>query len=453
MTVMTALNQYLTKRGGRWHYVRRIPKTYAHIDTRGMVRRSLRTASLEVARARRDALAEADDLYWSSLLASNRKNIVHDRYEAARKRAMAKGFIYTPIDELARAPDIENIVARVLSLMNTSEPQKRDVEAVLGGTKRPSIPISKAFELYCEQIAVGDLLGKSDAQKKLWRKVKLRAVNYFIKLNGDIPMDKITRDHARKVYDWWVSRLKSKDGKKPLSPNSANRDMGNLRKLYREYWNYEGEESRENPFRKLSFTDNSVKDVPHFEDAWVRDKFFDPGIFSDLKPQATLLIYALIETGCRPSEIANLLPENIILKDEVPYIRIRPQPGRQLKSPSSLRDIPLVGVSLEAFKRAPDGFPHYKDKSSLLSASLMKAFKSRKLFPTPDHRIYSFRHSFEKRMLEAGIDYGLRCLLMGHKNNRPIYGDGGSLEYRRDELLKIAHPVPPDFFAKLPDPY
>jgi hypothetical protein len=43
-------------------------------------------------------------------------------------------------------------------------------------------------------------------------------------------------------------------------------------------------------------------------------------------------------------------------------------------------------------------------------------------------------------MQEAGIDYGLRCILMGHATSRPEYGDGGSLKYRRDELLKIAHP-------------
>ncbi len=110
-----------------------------------------------------------------------------------------------------------------------------------------------------------------------------------------------------------------------------------------------------------------------------------------------------------------------------------------------MREIPLVGVSLAAMKKAPNGFPHYRDKGNLLSGSLMNAFRVRSLFPTENHRIYSFRHSFEKRMLEAGVDYGLRCLLMGHKNSRPSYGDGGSMEYRRDELLKIAHPVPEGF--------
>ena len=145
----------------------------------------------------------------------------------------------------------------------------------------------------------------------------------------------------------------------------------------------------------------------------------------------------------------NILPKNIVLNHEVPYIRIRRQNNRQLKTESSVRDIPLVGVSLEAMKLAPNGFARYHDKGNLLSVSLLKAFRTRKLFPTEQHRIYSFRHSFEKRMLEAGLDYDLRCLLMGHKNTRPQYGDGGSLSYRRNELLKICHPVSPSFASNL----
>jgi integrase len=81
----------------------------------------------------------------------------------------------------------------------------------------------------------------------------------------------------------------------------------------------------------------------------------------------------------------------------------------------------------------------------------MKAFRARGLLPTDEHRIYSFRHAFEKRMLEAGLDYGLRCTLMGHKNNRPQYGDGGSMEYRQGELLKIVHPVSDETTQSLPN--
>jgi len=49
-------------------------------------------------------------------------------------------------------------------------------------------------------------------------------------------------------------------------------------------------------------------------------------------------------------------------------------------------------------------------------------------------------------MLEAGLDYGFRCLMMGHAHSRPAYGDGGSMKYRRDQLLKIVHPFPKGIF-------
>jgi len=161
------------------------------------------------------------------------------------------------------------------------------------------------------------------------------------------------------------------------------------------------------------------------------------GALATLNEDARLILYTLIETGCRPSEIANLRPEHIVLDHDVPHLQIRPTAERKLKSNSSNRDIPLLGVSFEAMKLRPNGFDAYYDKSSTLSATLMKYFKTNGLLETPDHRIYSIRHAFEKRMLEADIDYGLRCVLMGHHNTRPSYGDGGSLKYRQEQMAKF----------------
>jgi hypothetical protein len=53
------------------------------------------------------------------------------------------------------------------------------------------------------------------------------------------------------------------------------------------------------------------------------------------------------------------------------------------------------------------------------------------------NKIYSFRHSFEDRLKEAGVDDELRRLLMGHAIDRPKYDSGGSLEWRYTELRKI----------------
>ncbi|MBL4854151.1 MAG: integrase [Robiginitomaculum sp.] len=452
MAMITKLDQYLAMRKDRYYYSRRVPKLYRLLDGRRLVRCSLGTSSLEVARARRDLLAEADDHYWASLCATmGHENtdkveaVILERYRAACARAMAKGFMYAPAVDLAANSQLDDILSRLAFMMKDTGERKQNAEAVLGGAKVPRIKLSKAFELYCSRAEVGELANKSPAQVKAWKKAKYRAITNFVKLVGDLHMHQIQRFHAQKFYDWWALRLQPKGGQQPLKANTANRDLGTLNKLFREFWIHEGQENRENPFRNLRFKHTYIAETPVFENDWVRGKIIQPNIFAGMNKQAVCLIYGLIETGCRPSEVANILPESIKLDAPVPYISIKPRVGRELKTHSSMRDIPLVGVSLLAFQNSSKGFPRYNDKSQAMSALFMKAFRVRNLFPTEAHRIYSFRHSFEKRMLEAGLDYGLRCLLMGHHNTRPQYGDGGSMEYRQKELLKIAHPVPKGF--------
>lgn len=437
MPVMKRLNQYLQNRDGRWSYHRRVPIKYRSVDPRGTIRVALDTSSLEIARARRDSLAKADDALWRSLNAGRSAKAI-DRYEAARQRAMSRGFVYVPVEDLVGEATLDEILERLKRIDTQSPLADADGEAMFGLVQPVSVTITEAFAIYCEKICAADLKGKSEAQLRNWKKVKQRAVNNFVALCGDLPMDAIERRHARQVFDWWSNRVNPTDGSKPLHANSANKDFTNLRILYERFWSYQGDDSRENPFRNLRFKNVVYKDIPPFETEWIQKRILSPEALNGLNEEARSIVHAMIETGCRPSEIANIQPEHIVLDHDIPHLRIRPRSDRQLKSKSANRDIPLLGVSLDALRRHPEGFPRYREKTDSLSATLTKAFRSNGLFPTPDHRIYSFRHTFEKRMLEGGLDYGLRCSLMGHFNNRPEYGDGGSLAFRRDELLKIA---------------
>ena len=79
-------------------------------------------------------------------------------------------------------------------------------------------------------------------------------------------------------------------------------------------------------------------------------------MFDDLRVELRVLIYVLIETGARMSEICNLMPEDIKLAHEIPHISIKPRQNRELKTPDSERDIPLVGVALIAMQLCPNGF-------------------------------------------------------------------------------------------------
>ena len=447
-------NHYLEQRGSTWYYVRRVPAQYRKVDTRRIIKKALRTDSLTIARNRRDAMMDADEHFWETSLVNHEGITSEDspemcRYRSARRRAVAVGFEFKPFSTLLNQEPIEAVLERVKTL-DRNEITRLDTEAVLGTIEPPKDTIRDAFKLYCDKLSIAETSRKSPEQIVRWKATKSRAVEHFVALCGNLTMDEIARRHGRQFYDWWGERLRPDgSGGRTYRPNSANRELGNLRQLFREYWTYQGEEDRENPFRKLRFKNTPIDATPSFSDDWVRSKILKPYAFEGINAEAQIIAYTLIETGCRPSEIANLLPENICLDAEVPHIRIRPTAERELKSVASRRDIPLIGVALEAMKRAPNGFPRYRDKSNSLSAALLKTFHTRGLMPTKKHRIYSFRHAFEKRMQEAGLDYGLRCTLMGHKNTRPQYGDGGSLEYRRNELLKIAHPVCEEFAQSL----
>ena len=284
-----------------------------------------------------------------------------------------------------------------------------EVDALLGGTaelSRVPTKVSKAFALYLKDIAFDDQYNKSPRQKYSWEKTKRTSINYFIDLIGDIDMEVITREHVITYRNWWMKRMiASPESPNPAKPNTANRHIGNMRTLYGTFFKYYGDENRQNPFRNVFFKGETKSSVAPFEDKWVQEKILRAGLFNDLRIELMVMIYVLIETGARMSEICNLMPEDIRLDEAVPYIAIQSRQNRELKTPDSEREIPLIGVALEAMKLCPDGFEHYRDKGELVSANLMKAFRTRDLLPTPNHVIYSLRHFFEKRMLEAGLDY------------------------------------------------
>ncbi len=255
---------------------------------------------------------------------------------------MAYGFQYKPLDEFATAQTEERLAHLKALETNKGElqkPSKNDSDSLLGIVDRPQILLSQAFAIYCYKIATSKLIGKSEVQKKAWKKVNTRDIANLTHVYGDLSMSEISRGHARAFHEWWAGRIMPNNPKlKALTANSGNRDVGNMNKLFRQYWEHEGDEERKNPFRKLRIVDNRGKDIPHFSNEWVRPKILAPGIFDGLNWEAALLVYGLIETGYRPSELANLLPQNIKLNAPIPHIYIRNSQARQLKSTASIRD-------------------------------------------------------------------------------------------------------------------
>lgn len=441
-------DRYLTKREGRWHYRRKVPLAVIDRDKRSpIVRVSLKTDDLTLARIKRDLMEEADDALWASMILHEPQDRAQARYKAAMRRVEALGMTFRSALSLATKSSYAELIDRLVDNIDIDRTPHATAEAIAGMIEVPSVTVTSAFKIYCEEIVPDELINKSEAQRAQWKKVKQRAVNNFVALCGDKAMAEITRDDALRLYRQWQERIAPKEGKPTHSASSGNRDIGNMRVLYDAYFGHMGEIDRQNPFAKLNFTARKKRSRPPFDRDWLKGTILKPGALAGLNREARGIVLALVETGARPSEIANLTAGDIKTGDKVPHLIIQPRTDpedpREIKTASSERKVPLVGVALEVFTKHPNGFPRYRNKEMHLSATLNKFFKENKLFPTTQHKIYSFRHSFEDRMKEAGLDDELRRLLMGHTIDRPTYGSGGGLAWRQKELKKIALPFDP----------
>lgn len=421
---------------GYWYFVKRVPKRFAHVDSRQKVTKALWTDSEREARIKA-ASVEAEYLaYWEGLAAGESDDAAA-AYEAARRLAKSCGLSYRPASELAQGP-IADLLKRIDLVASVTDRAGREAEAqaLLGGIDQPQATISKALGEFIHFSAVERQAGKSAAQIKRWRQPRERAVATFIGLNGDLAMTEIGRDHAHRLRDHWAARI-AEEG---LDRGSANKDIGALSDLFRSWSDYHALDLP-NPFERLRFKGRKARTTGLiFSEEFIRDRLLAPGALDGLNEEARDVLLVMINTGARPSEILGCPLDAWQLAATVPHLDIARTTGRVLKTEMAPRQIPLLGVSLAAAGRiaARQGVSKYRDKSDGWSATVNKYLAENGLRQTPKHTAYCLRHAFEDRMTEAGIDDRIRAELMGHKYARPDYGRGGSLETRRKAIAQIA---------------
>ncbi len=419
----------IVKRGSMFQLRRRVPQRYRPVEPREVIWISLHTDSETAARSKADGawaqLVEA----WEARLAGDSAD-AEARHAAVREIARTRGFRYLDVGLVARLP-VDELVARVEAIgARRAGPDPAEASALLGTVPAPSLTLAKALELYWG-LARAKTLGKSEDQLRRWRNPRLKAVRNFIEIVGDKPIDAITRDDMLDFRQHWLERIEAGE----VTPNSANKDLVHLGDVLKTV-NTMKRLGLTLPLGELSFREGEARTRPPFSSEWIRDRLIAPGALSGLNGEARGLLLGMVNTGYRPSEGAALTTKTIRLDAAVPHIAIEPE-GRQLKSAYAKRVIPLTGVSLEAFRAFPDGFPRYRESAGL-SATVNKYLRENGLLETPAHSFYSLRHSFEDRMLEAGIDDRIRRDLFGHRLDRERYGKGASLEHLARLVNKIA---------------
>jgi integrase len=409
----------ILKRGSSFHLRRRVPRRFKAVEPRGTVWISLHTDSESLARQKADRAWAQMVEAWEARLHGNTED-AEARFEAAKELAAVRGFRYLDMTSIARGDPADRL-ARVEAISSPNgQPDMAEAVALLGAVPATVLNVGKALETYWS-LTRENILGKSEDQLRRWRNPRIKALRNFVEVVGDKALDQITRDDLLDFRQFWLERIESG----AVTANSANKDLIHLADVLKTVVTQK-RLGISLPLGDLSFKEGPPESPPPFSDDWIRDKILAAGAMDGMNGEARAILLGMVNTGYRPSEGAALTAATIRLDDDVPHICIRPE-GRQIKSVYSKRDIPLVGVSLEAFKAFPNGFPRYRESSASLSATVNKFLRARGLMETPRHKMYSLRHSFEDRMLAAGIDERIRRDVVGHRLDRERYGAGAAL--------------------------
>ena len=413
---------------GTIYLKRRVPTEYAKVHPSPHVHISLKTDSMAVAAQKADAV-------WAELVEGWQLKIeaqdadAEKRFEAARRIAKSRGFRYVVMSDLAERAPVSEILERVAAI---PEGDHVTAAALLGAEAPPVLNVTAALEKFW-----GYSRAKTDGmtpdQLRRWKNPKVKAVKNFCDVVGDLKLEQIGPDDMQDFQDWWLDRIAEED----LTPNSANKDFSHLHTILTTV----AKKARLGfmpPTKGWRIPQGKPRTRPSFSDEWLIDRLIpalvDPACSLNAEARDVLLV--MINTGCRPSEITGLRPQDIRLGGPVPHIVISAE-GRKLKTDTSERTLPLVGVSLEAMQRRKDGFPTYAESPSW-SATVNKFLKAHGLQQTKRHTAYSLRHSFEDRQLKAGVDERVRRDLMGHSLGRQRYGDGLPLADVQKLLLASA---------------
>lgn len=418
-------------RSGTYYIRRRVPARFASVEGRNEVWISLKTDSQKLAQEKAQRVWMEHLRAWEAQLLGQSDD-AFERQKSAKLVAQGMGFDYVPIDQVAQL-STEAILERVEAAVSSIGPRnEQTLSSLLGAEPAQKLRLSEVLEEFWEN-SQDLILGKSADQVRRWKNPRKKAFANFISVVGDLPVDELTKSDFLQFRKWWLTRIEMEG----LTPNSANKDLVHLQSVLKKVndllslnltLEFGGQKLKEKP----------KTDRPPFSDVWIVERILRPGALDGLNPEARAILLVMINTGCRPSEIAGLSPDEIVLDGPVPYIMIRNNIHRQLKSDPSKRDIPLVGISLEAMRRFPQGFAHYRAKPSTLSATVNKYLRENGLLESEKHVMYSLRHSFEDRMLDAGIDDRIRRELFGHSLGREKYGDAGGINKKHELLLEIA---------------
>ena len=287
--------------------------------------------------------------------------------------------------------------------------------------------INEALELY--------LSTKGHDKGKLFFSHTRRAIGYVVSALGVRNLDQYSGADAAKFRDW----LKDKG----LKSSSIQRNFSTVKAVLNLTINELGLQCN-NAFSGvyLASTQSNDKRRPVSADNIQRLQTVCLKLDDDIRH----LVALISDTGLRLSEAAGLMCDDLVIDHPFPHVIIKPHPHRSLKTVSSQRLVPLVGISLWAAKRIINStnssycFPRYTSSLQTNSNSASAAInKWLKVVAGKDAVIHGLRHSFRDRLRAVNTPTEVIDQLGGWslKTVGQSYGDGYQLDVLSNWMSNI----------------
>ena len=349
--LLTKSVPFTFNRAGYYYFSRRVPADLVQHYSYFRVVQGLKTRSAQTAKSRAPVAAAKLDEYWSHLRMTNPDLIGRNLLRSGLKSYS----LYTQPDASA--------------------------------TSKANITLSEALETYLAQ--------KGSNKGKTFHAAAQRACVYLVEASGAKDLADYSRADALKYRDYLIA--------KGMAGSSVSRVISSIRAVM----NFAISEyalDLKNPF--VGMYHDRLAGVSKRLPIPIEDIRKVQQQCLSLDDDLRWLVALVSDTGMRLAEVSGLLKTDIILDEDIPFIRVQPHSWRKLKTAGSERDVPLVGVSLWAAQRLLDAypdsgyaFPRY-NKTTITNANSASAALNKWLHPYVPNgcTMHSFRHSMRDRL-------------------------------------------------------
>ena len=437
--------KYVTRRAsGLYYYRRRIPDDLRiHYENKEFYVQSLKTKVLSKAESASLKKTQQLDILWSYFRNPHDKSIprtLRDRATALLSEFGLKpgegGKVLDKIDEGHYFTAID-LLDEVLSSKLDGVRHEGKLE-----TEETAL-ISEAFtqlnsgkEWYWEDAITLHHRMNGEGKSKSDTNHIERPIRRLLAVIGDKPLSEYTREDANQFRDWLYDDEDEVLKKSPLSTSSVKRSMDSVNSVFN-LANQEEMLGLSNPFSNLRYRKQEPLTRPSITPEYIKTI---QKLCVQYDDDIRWLIALISDTGLRLGEAAGLERKHVELYAYIPHLIIEETDSRRLKTKTSKRRVPLVGMALWAAERALKSsmnsnssflFPRYNKQASTNSNSASNGLnKWMKEHIPPQYVLHSFRHAMRDRLREVECPSDVMDEIGGwsKSNVGQTYGKGSSLE-------------------------